>query len=74
MCQYFGDLLLSKSVISPIVITIVMAEIVILIIITLYAICKATFFPLQTINEIDDPNEDEKLERMAGTIKVSNLI
>merc|ERR1712051_1021232 len=50
------------------------AEIVILIIITLYAICKATFCPLQTINEIDDTNEGEKIERMAGTIKVSNLI
>jgi hypothetical protein len=50
------------------------AEIVILIIITLYTICRTIFCPLQTINEIDDPNEDEKIERMAGTIKVSNSI
>ena len=29
------------------------------------------FFPLQTVQEIDDPNYNEKVERMAGTIEVS---
>ena len=47
------------------------AEIVILMISLLYQICKKIFFPLQIIEEKDDPNYSEKIERMAGTIEVS---
>jgi hypothetical protein len=47
------------------------AEIVILIISLWYQICKKIVFPLQTIQETDDPNYNEKIERMAGTIEVS---
>ena len=32
---------------------------------------KKIFSPLQTIQEKDDPNYNEKIERMAGTIEVS---
>ena len=49
------------------------AEIVILMISLLYQICKKIFRPLQTIQEIDDQNYDEKIQRMDDTIKVSIL-
>ena len=47
------------------------AEIVILMISLCYQICKKMFFPLQTIQEKDEPNYNEKIERMAGAIEVS---
>ena len=46
-------------------------DVVILLYSLCYQICKKIFFPLQTIQEKDDPNYDEKIERMAGTIEVS---
>ena len=47
------------------------AEIVILMISLLYQICKKIFFPLQIIEEKEDPNYSEKIERMVGAIEVS---
>ena len=47
------------------------AEIIILMISLLYQICKKIFCPIQTIQKIDEPNYDEKIERMDGNIEVS---
>ena len=47
------------------------AEIVILIISLLYQICQKILRPIQTIQETDEPNYDEKIEHMAGNIEVS---
>ena len=49
-----------------------MAEVVILLIMILYQICIKIFCPLQTIHDLDYQNYDEKIDRMACTIKVSN--
>jgi hypothetical protein len=49
------------------------AEIVILAITVLFRIFKTLFCPLQTIQDIYDANFDEKIQRMNGTIKVSNF-
>merc|ERR1712051_1007708 len=53
------------------------AEVIILVIMALFQISKKIFCPLQTIQEIDrleidDKICDEKIQRMDGTIKVSN--
>ena len=50
-----------------------LAEVVILLIMLLYQTCKKIFCPLQTIREFNYQNYDEKIDRMAGTIKVSNF-
>ena len=49
-----------------------LAEVVILVITTLFRISKKIIFPLKIIQELDDPNYDEKIQRMDDTIKVSN--
>ena len=46
------------------------AEIVILMITLLYQICQKIFCPIRTIQETDEPNHNEKIERMAGIIEV----
>ena len=47
------------------------AEVVILLIEIFYKLCKKICSPLQTSQEIDEPNYNEKIQRMAGTINVS---
>ena len=47
------------------------AEIVILMISLLYQICQKIFCPIRTIQEKEEPNYNEKIERMAGAIEVS---
>ena len=47
------------------------AEIVILMISLVFQLCKKIFRPIQTIQEKEDPNYNEKIERMAGAIEVS---
>ena len=47
------------------------AEIVILMISLFYQICQKIFYRIQTIQETDEPNYNEKIERIAGAIEVS---
>ena len=49
-----------------------MAEIVILIITMFYRICKKIVSPFQIIQEIDEPNYNQKIDLMASSIKVSS--
>ena len=48
------------------------AEVGILLITIVYRICEKSWTPFQTIREIDEPNYDEKIQRMACSIEVSN--
>ena len=52
-----------------------MAEVVILLIIILYQWVRKCFRPLQTIRDFDlnDEDYDEKIQRMEGTLEVSNF-
>ena len=48
------------------------AEVVILLIDICFRICQKSWTPLTTIREINETNYDEKIQRMAGIIEVSN--
>ena len=48
------------------------AEVVILLITIVYRICEKSWTPLQTISETEEPNYDEKIQRMTCIIEVSN--